>query len=77
MSPVTYNNNRQGQPALVIDQRDCQHAYDYDGLGRQIHDRAPTLGTSAVGTARRLSTLYDTRGMVNTINTWDDPRVEF
>ncbi|MCX7386392.1 MAG: hypothetical protein NTX48_06970, partial [Planctomycetales bacterium] len=54
-----------------------QHAYDYDGLGRQIHDRVPTLGTSAVGTARRLSIVYDTRGMVLTVTTWDDPRVGF
>ncbi len=46
---VTYSYNRQGQQKLVIDQRGCQHAYDYDGLGRQIHDRVPSLGTSAVG----------------------------
>ena len=54
-----------------------QHAYDYDGLGRQIHDRVPTLGTSAVGMARRLSTVYDTRGMVLTVTTWNDPRLGF
>ena len=45
----TISYNRQGQQSLVIDQRGCQHAYDYDGLGRQIHDRVPSLGTSAVG----------------------------
>jgi RHS repeat-associated protein len=54
-----------------------QHAYDYDGLGRQIHDRVPTLGTSAVGSSRRLSTVYDTRGMVSTVTTWDNPLVGF
>jgi len=74
---VAYAYNRQGQQTLVIDQRGCQHAYDYDGLGRQIHDRVPSLGTSAVGTARRLSTVYDSRGMVLTVTTWDDPRVGF
>ncbi len=30
-----------------------------------------------VGTARRLSTVYDSRGMVLTVTTWDDPRVGF
>ena len=35
------------------------------------------MGTSAVGTARRLTTVYDTRGMVLTVTTWDDPRVGF
>jgi len=56
---VTYAYNRQGQQTLITDQRGCQHAYDYDGPGRQIHDRVVSLGTSAVGTARRLSTVYD------------------
>ena len=74
---VTYSYNRQGQQTLVVDQRGCQHAYDYDGLGRQIHDRVLSLGTSAVGSSRRLSTVYDSRGMVNTVTTWDDPRVGF
>ncbi|HQX51300.1 MAG TPA: hypothetical protein PLY87_12285 [Planctomycetaceae bacterium] len=74
---VTWSYNRQGQQTLVIDQRGCQHAYDYDKLGRQIHDRVPSLGSSAVGTVRRLSTVYDSRGMVLTVTTWDDPRVGF
>ena len=74
---VTYSYNRQGQQRLVVDQRGCQHGYDYDGLGRQIHDRVLSLGTSAVGTARRLSTIYNTRGMVDRVTTWDDPRVGF
>lgn len=49
----------------------------YDGLGRQIHDRALSLGTSAVGASRRLSTVFNTRGMVNTVTTWDNPLVGF
>jgi RHS repeat-associated protein len=74
---VSYSYNRQGQQTLVVDQRGCQHAYDYDGLGRQIHDRALSLGTSAVGASRRLSTVYNTRGMVDTVTTWDNPLVGF
>jgi len=74
---VTYNYNRQGQQTLVTDQGGCQHAFDYDGLGRPIHDRVLSLGSSAVGTARRISTVYDTRGLVSTITTWDDPRIGF
>ncbi len=64
---VTYNYNRQGQQTLVADQRRCQHAYDNDGLGGQIHDRVLSLGTSAVGTSRRHSTVYESRGMVLTV----------
>ena len=49
ISPVTYSYNRQGQQTLVTDQRGCQHAYDFYKLGRQIHDRVVTPGSS-VGT---------------------------
>ena len=71
---VTYSYNRQGQQTLVTDQRGCQHAYDYDGLGRQIHDRVVTPGTS-VGTSLRISTEYDSRGMVSNLTTWDNATV--
>ncbi|MFN6331093.1 MAG: RHS repeat-associated core domain-containing protein [Planctomyces sp.] len=74
---VTYSYNRQGQQTLVTDQGGCQHAFDYDGLGRQIHDRVLTLGTTAIGNARRISTVYDSRGLVSTISTWDDSRVGY
>ena len=72
---VTYSYNRQGQQTLVTDQRGCQHAYDYDGLGRQIHDRVVTLGTGVVGGSLRLSTVYDSRGMVSTVTTWNNATV--
>ena len=74
---VTYSYNRQGQQTQVTDQGGCQHAFDYDGLGRQIHDRVLTLGTTAIGNARRISTVYDSRGLVSTITTWDDSRVGY
>jgi|GEM_PF-2406002 len=46
-------------------------------LHKQIHDRVLSLGTSAFGTARRLSTVYNSRGMLLTVTTWDDSRVGF
>jgi len=72
---VTYSHNRQGQQTTVTDQRGCQHAYDYDGLGRQIHDRVVTLGTGVVGGSLRLSTEYDSRGMVSRVTTWNNATV--
>ncbi len=59
----------------MIDQRGCTHAYDYDLLGRPTHDRVLDLGAGAVGPVRRLSTIYDTRGMVEKVTSWDDPRI--
>ena len=64
---VTYSYNRQGQQTLMVDQRGCTHAYDYDRLGRPTHDRVLDLGAGAVGPVRRLSTIYNTRGMVEKV----------
>ena len=63
-----------GQQTLMIDQRGCTHAYDYDLLGRPTHDRVLDLGAGAVGPVRRLSTIYNTRGMVEKVTSWRDPR---
>ena len=72
---MIYSYNRQGQQAVLLDQRGCQHAYDYDGLGRQIHDRVIAMGTGTVGTARRISTAYDVQGRVSLLTTWDNATV--
>ena len=47
----------------------------YDGLGRQIHDHVVTVGTGVFATPRRLSTEYDSRGMVSKLTTWSNHQV--
>ena len=72
---VTYSYNRQGEQTLMTDQRGCQHAYDYDKLGRQIHDRVVTVGTNVFASPRRISTEYDSRGMVSKLTTWSNHQI--
>ena len=54
---VAYTYNRQGQRTSLTDQRGCVHEFDYDALGRQIHDRVTTPGTGVDTTVLRLSTI--------------------
>src|SRR4029077_11367491 len=56
-------------------QRGCVHEYDYDKLGRQIHDRVTTVGEGVDDAVLRLSTTYEVRGMVETLTSWNNASV--
>ena len=43
---------------------------DMDAAGRVIHDRITTLGSGLNGAVRRISTVYDARGMASTVTSW-------
>lgn len=70
---VTLTYNRQGETTTRTDQRGCVHTYGYDGLGRQVHDRVTTLGTNVDGAVRRILTIYDVRGLRESLTSYDDP----
>jgi len=72
---VAYTYNRQGERTRLADQRGCVHEFEYDELGRQIHDRVTTPGTGVDTTVLRLSTTYEVRGMVQTLTSWDNASV--
>eukprot|EP00456_Euglypha_rotunda_P068645 TRINITY_DN59_c0_g1_i2.p1 TRINITY_DN59_c0_g1~~TRINITY_DN59_c0_g1_i2.p1 ORF type:complete len:983 (+),score=74.93 TRINITY_DN59_c0_g1_i2:129-2951(+) len=72
---LTYTYNRRGQRNTTTDPRGCVHAYDYDKLGRQIHDRVTTVGVNVDDAILRLSTTYDVRGMVATKTSWNNSSV--
>ena len=69
---VTYGYNRQGERTTLTEQRGCVHEFDYDKLGRQIHDRVTTLGDGVDDAILRLSTTYEVRGMVQTLSSWNN-----
>jgi hypothetical protein len=46
---VTYKYNRQGQVISMKDQAGSVHTYEYDKLGRQLHDRITTLAAPPTG----------------------------
>ncbi len=72
---IELKHNRQGETLEIKDQNETVHAFDYDGLGRQIHDRVTALGSGVDGAVRRISTSYEVRGMVENITSWNGETV--
>ena len=72
---VEFKYNRQGQLAEKKDQNGTVHVFEFDGLGRLVHDRATTLGTDVDGAVRRISTTYEVRGMAEKITNYDSAAV--
>ncbi|MEZ6131585.1 MAG: hypothetical protein R3C59_23185 [Planctomycetaceae bacterium] len=67
--------NRQSETTQITDQGGTVHEFDYDKLGRQIHDRVTTLGSGVDGAVRRITTSYEVRGMKATVTSWNDASV--
>jgi YD repeat-containing protein len=65
---VEYRYNRLGERKQLKDQRGTVHDYEYDKLGRLIHDRVtlPT-GSSIDNAVLRISRTYEVRGMLASI----------
>lgn len=72
---IEHRYNRQGERRETKDQNETVHAFEFDKLGRQIHDRVTALGDGVDGAVRRISTTYEIRGMSETITSWDDATV--
>ena len=70
---VEFRYNRLGEMTEIKDQRGTVHAYDFDLLGRLLHDRVTALGAGTDTAVRRLSYGYDTRGLIVSVASADDP----
>jgi len=56
---VEYGYNRQRQRTQLKDQNETIHAFEYDKLGRLLHDRVTTLGTDIDGGENETKTKRD------------------
>lgn len=74
-SRVELKYNRQGQVQERKDQAGTIHTYEYDRLGRQTQDRVIALGSGIDDAVLRIATAYEIRGMVLSINSYDDSDV--
>ncbi len=72
---IEFKYNRQGEVTEIKDQNETVHAFDYDMLGRRIHDRVTALGSGVDGAVRRISTSYEVRGMAEKITSWNGETV--
>ena len=67
--------NRQGEVIAKRDQNGTVHTYEYDGLGRLLHDRVTTLATGIDGLVRRISTVYNAVGNVKSVTSHNSATV--
>jgi YD repeat-containing protein len=67
--------NRLGEIKTKQDQMGTIHTLDYDKLGRLMHDRVTTLGSTVDGAIRRISYSYEVRGMVQNVTSYDNATV--
>lgn len=65
--------NRQGELVSTKDQNETLHVYEFDKLGRMIHDRVIEVGGGIDASVRRISTSYEVRGLPETITSYDSP----
>ena len=70
-----FKYNRQGEVTEIKDQNETVHAFDYDNLGRQTHDRVTALGSGVDGAVRRISTSFEVRGVREKITSWNGETV--
>jgi YD repeat-containing protein len=67
--------NRLGEIKSKQDQMGSIHTLDYDKLGRVVHDRVTTLGSTVDGAVRRITRTYDVRGLLEKITSYDNATV--
>ncbi|MCA9171691.1 MAG: hypothetical protein KDB23_28685, partial [Planctomycetales bacterium] len=72
---IEYTYNRQTQRLSMKDQNGSIHEYEYDDLGRQLHDRITTLASGVDGAVRRLSTTYEVHGQMEMATSYDNATV--
>ncbi|MCB1129858.1 MAG: RHS repeat-associated core domain-containing protein [Verrucomicrobiae bacterium] len=68
---IEYTYNRLGQITGSTDQNGTEHAYGYDGRGRQTTDRVITLGETIDGAVRRIETAYDNLDHVTLVTSYN------
>jgi RHS repeat-associated protein len=72
---VEYKYDRLGELIELEDQNETIHAYEYDKLGRLLHDKVTALGEGVDDTILRISREYEVRGMLRTVTSADGPEV--
>ena len=72
---VEFQYNRLGERMAKRDQNGTVHTYDYDNLGRLLHDRVTTFGTNVDTAVKRISTAYDVIGNVKSVTSYDNATV--
>jgi len=70
---ASYAVNRQAEMKSESLPNGTQHDYTRNKLGQLLHDAVTALGSNIDGAVRRISTVYNNRGLQETISSWDNP----
>jgi RHS repeat-associated protein len=68
---VEYRYDRLGELTELKDQNETVHAYEYDKLGRLLHDKVTVVGDGIDDAILRISREYEVRGMLKTVTSAD------
>ena len=68
---VEFLYNRIGERIAKRDQNGTVHTYEYDNLGRLLHDRITTLASGIDGAVQWISIAYDVVGNVKSVTSYD------
>ena len=72
---VEFQYNRTGELIWKKDQNGTAHSYEFDNLGRLLHDRVTALGSGVDGTIKRISTAYHVVGNVKSVTSYDNATI--
>jgi len=72
---VEFQYNRLGERIAKRDQNGTVHTYEYDNLGRLLHDRVTTLAGGVDGAVRRISTVYDVVGNMRSVTSFNNAAI--
>ena len=72
---VEFQYNRIGERIWKKDQNGTVHTYEFDNLGRLLHDRVTTLGSGVDGAVKRISTTYTIVGQIEKVTSYDNATV--
>jgi RHS repeat-associated protein len=72
---VEYKYNRVGEVKEIKDQIGTVRVLQYDKLGREVHGRVTTLGSGVDGAVRRISRIFNVRGLLAKLTRWNNASV--
>ena len=73
VSDTTYRYNRQARSVAMTDENGTSHTFVLDKFSRVIQDQVPTVGTNIDPLTRCIAKVYNERGLLTKVGSYDNP----